>query len=264
MRSGMIIFPTLAVLSFYCTTNAPHSYARERPSSTTHACQFALRLLIPASSKEVDAPSNTEHCLSRQHMCLPWPIPRSWYRSCSKSLLLLQYVEKRDLPDSSQHPLRRGGHDDSRSRGRLGRRCRGCSRAAHGLAGGAGHLDINPIVALLALELAIVLVLLAAVARCRLFRLGLWLGLGWRGPAGDLPDDSGEALEREASLTPLAAGLARPIESPQASIDGALISLGAKFMSRCRCIRWSWGGTAVIDSTVLPMMELVNAWDNWS
>jgi hypothetical protein len=162
-------------------------------------------------------------------------------------------MSRRVIPERGEHILRWSSNSNNGSRGRLGRLCRWCTRAVHGLAWRAGHLDVDPIVAFLALELAIVLVLLAAVARRRLFRLDLRLGLGWRGPAGELPDDPSEALDPEAALLPLAAGLARPVEGPQASIYSTLIGLGAEFMSRCGCIRSSCGG-AVIDRTVLPMI----------
>jgi hypothetical protein len=158
--------------------------------------------------------------------------------------------------------LRRGSHDDSWRWGRLSRWCRRRPRAANGLAGGAGHLDVDSIVALLTLKLAIVFVLFATVARRWFFGLGLWLWSGWCGPARDLPDDAGKALEREAALLPFAAGLARPIEGSQASIDGTLIGLGAEFMSRCRCIRCPGSSAAVVDGTILPVIKLVIVRDN--
>lgn len=106
----------------------------------------------------------------------------------------------------------------------------------------ARHLDIAARVAVLALGggggelVGVLLVLLAAVGsgygggggQALGGDLDGGLGLGGRDPAVDLPLDTGEGLEPEATLVPLAAGLAGAVESTQSGIDGALVSLGAQ------------------------------------
>jgi len=100
------------------------------------------------------------------------------------------------------------------------------------LTGGAGHFNIHAIIALLALDLTIVFVLLATLARGRPFRNSFRSGLGRRCPAVDLPDDAGEALQLEAAFLPLPTRLPRAIEGPQTSIDCALVGLGSKLVRR--------------------------------
>jgi hypothetical protein len=163
---------------------------------------------------------------------------------------LLQCRERRRL-------LGRDSNDDRCWEGRLGRRHGRWARAPDILAGGAGHLDIRPRVALLALELAVVFVLLATLARRRLFGVPIDLGLGRCGPAGDLPADASKALEPEAPLLPLATGLPRAVEGPQAGIDRALVGLGAELVSGGRGIRDAGRGAAVIDRAILSVATLV-------
>lgn len=104
-----------------------------------------------------------------------------------------------------------------------------------------------------------VFVLLATLARRRLLGVPYHLGLGRCRPAGDLPGDAGEALEPEAPLLPLAAGLPRAVEGSQAGIDRALVGLGAELVGGGGGIRGAGRGAAVIDGAILPIDDVSKA-----
>jgi hypothetical protein len=122
---------------------------------------------------------------------------------------------------------------------------------AVGQARGALHLDILAVVACFALHLAGVLLVLlvAAVDRRGRGSVGRRLGLGLRRrfPPRDLPDDTSEAFEFEPAPGPLPAGLTRPIQRPQARVDGALVGLGSKLV-------WSKSAPPAFDGSVLAVV----------
>lgn len=97
------------------------------------------------------------------------------------------------------------------------------------------------------------LVLLAATVvrgwSGRVLSCGIGVCLGGRRPSRNLPDDASEALEGESSSGPLAARLARSIECTKSSIDGALVRLGAEFMSAGCSVRRG----RVVDGSILTM-----------
>jgi hypothetical protein len=152
----------------------------------------------------------------------------------AEKCLVLQYPGK-EPGNSSGHPLRWGSHDDRYSWGGLSRGQRWRSRADV-LTGSAGHFNIRAIIALLALDLTIVFVLFATLARGRLFRDSFRFGLRRCCPAVDLPGDAGEALKLEAAFLPLTTWLPRAIEGPQTSIDCTLVGLRTELVGRCSCI----------------------------
>ncbi len=97
-----------------------------------------------------------------------------------------------------------------------------------------GHINIDgaavALLTLLTLQLTIVLILLAAITGSRPFRDAFNLRLWWCCPTWDLPDDTGEALQFETTLLPLAAWLACSIEGSKASVDSTLVGFGSKFV----------------------------------
>jgi hypothetical protein len=115
------------------------------------------------------------------------------------------------------------------------------------------HLDIGAVVTVAgAVRLrAVLLVLLAAAALCR--SLGGFLGLealsGRCGPSWNFPNNTREALEGEASTSPLATWLARSIERSKAGVDSTLVCLGTKLVSA----RGSTGGVVVIDGSIFTV-----------
>jgi hypothetical protein len=114
------------------------------------------------------------------------------------------------------------------------------------------HLNVEATVALLTLNLAVVLILLAAISRRRAFR---WLivdgDLRRCLPAWNLPNHTSETLNFETTLLPFAAWLARSIERPKTSIDRPLVGFGTQFVGSA--IRGSGNGGRVIDGAILPI-----------
>ncbi len=117
---------------------------------------------------------------------------------------------------------------------------------------GVGHIDIDveravvALLTLLTLQLTVVLILLAAVARSRPFRDAFNLRLWWCCPTWYLPDDTGEALQLEATLLPLATWLACSIEGSKTSVDSTLVGFGSKFVCS-GAIGSSWSSARVVD-----------------
>ncbi len=102
---------------------------------------------------------------------------------------------------------------------------------------GALHLNVHPIVAGLAFDLAIVFLVLLATAVVNRRRGGpvdrrVGPGFRRRRPARNLPNDSREGFEREATLGPLPAGLAGPVKGAQTGVDGTLVGLGPELVGR--------------------------------
>lgn len=124
----------------------------------------------------------------------------------------------------------RGGRNSNR----CGRACRDAGRSTL-------HLDIAAAVAGVALDLIVLLVFfVAALSRGRSRLLNGWLlggGLGRCSPAGNLPDDTGEALEGEVALGPFTARLARAVEGAEAGVDSTLVGLGAELVGGTEATR---------------------------
>lgn len=120
------------------------------------------------------------------------------------------------------------------------------------------HLNVMAAVALLALDLAVVFVLLAAIPRCRAFRRQILDGdLRRCLPSWNLPNHTGETLDFEAALLPFATWLARSIECSETCIDGTLVGFGTEFVGSA--IRGSGNGGRVIDGTILPERKVSKA-----
>lgn len=87
---------------------------------------------------------------------------------------------------------------------------------------------VSVAVAVLALHLATLFVLLVAALGGGSRLLGGFLTLGLRGcsPARNLPGHASEALDSEASLSPLSTGCTRSVKGAKSSINSTLISLG--------------------------------------
>ena len=114
------------------------------------------------------------------------------------------------------------------------------------------HLNVEATVALLTLNLAVILILLAAVSRRRAFPMLIVDGdLRWSLPAWNLPSYTSETLKFETTLLPFAARLAGSIECPKSSIDRTLVGFGTQFVDSA--IRGSGNGGRVIDGTILPI-----------
>jgi hypothetical protein len=91
------------------------------------------------------------------------------------------------------------------------------------------HIDILR-ATLLAIDLAILLILLAAASRRRVPGLPIDGDLWRRAPARDLPRRACEALDAEPSFGPFAAGGAGAVERAETRVDGALVRFGAEFV----------------------------------
>ena len=98
------------------------------------------------------------------------------------------------------------------------------------------HIRISSTVAVTravdALAIFLVLFTAAIVGRGDSRVLGAGLGrlLRRRGPSGNFPDDTGEALELEATSSPFAAWLSGSVKGTQSGVDGALVGFGTKLV----------------------------------
>lgn len=112
------------------------------------------------------------------------------------------------------------------------------------------HIDV--VGALLALELTVVLVLLATFSRRGALGGAEGRDLGRSLPSRDLPDNTCEALDREPPFLPLTARLACPIECSKTCIDSTLVGLGSEFVGGA--IGSSRSCARVVNRAVLPVV----------
>ena len=79
-------------------------------------------------------------------------------------------------------------------------------------------------------------------------------------PRRKFPDSPGKRLDLKASLLPLAAGFACPIQSPELLVDSTLVGFWAEFVCTSNEAGSFRRGRTTVQSAVLAPMQNVSGW----